>query len=162
VRQQPNLRGLRPRGAAGLQVRSSAFDHDDLIPNRYSREGNNISPDLQWSRIPSKASELLLLMEDPDAPHRTVLHWLVTGIDPRCTGVRLGGTPKGGKVWCNDFGGLGYGGPQRTVRPHRYFFRLLALAVPVRLPRHPSAADVHRAVRGLVLASGALVGRYEH
>jgi Raf kinase inhibitor-like YbhB/YbcL family protein len=143
-------------------VRSSAFDQDDLIPNRYSRAGKNISPDLRWSHIPSKASELLLLVEDPDALHRTVLHWLVTGIDPSCKGVGLGGTPKGGKVWCNDFGDLGYGGPQRTVRQHRYFFRLLALAVPVRLPRHPSAADVHRAVRGMVLASGALVGRYDH
>lgn len=162
MRQQAGLRGLHQRGLAGIQVRSSAFDHDALIPDRYSREGENISPDLQWSGVPSRASELLLFLEDPDASHRTVLLWLVTGIDPVCTEIEIGETPKGGKVWCNDFGDLGYVGPHPPPgEPHRYFFRLFALAAPARLPRHPSAADVHRSVRGMVLASGALVGRYQ-
>jgi Raf kinase inhibitor-like YbhB/YbcL family protein len=158
VRQQPVLRTHHERGTAGLQVRSHAFEHGDLIPDRYTRQGENVSPDLQWSRIPPSAAELLLLVEDPDASPRTALHWLVTGIDPLCTGIGVGETPKSGKVWCNDFGDLGYSGPQLTIRPHRYFFRLFALAGPARLPRHPVAADVHRAIRGVVLTSGALLG----
>jgi Raf kinase inhibitor-like YbhB/YbcL family protein len=147
---------------AGIQVRSSAFGYDELIPRRYSMDGENVSPDLEWSGVPAGAAELLLLCEDPDAPRRTFLHWLVTGIDPACTGVESGGTPESGKVWCNDFGELGYGGPQPPLgdQAHRYFFRVLALAEPVRLPRHPSAATVHLTIRGTQFVSGALVGRY--
>jgi len=148
---------------AGIQVRSSAFEYDELIPRRYTKDGDNVSPDLEWWGVPERAAELLLLCEDPDAPRRTALHWLVTGIDPACTGVESGGTPKTGRVWRNDFGGFGYSGPQPLIgdQAHRYFFRIFALAKPVRLQRHPSAATVHRTIRGTQLVSGALVGRYQ-
>jgi phosphatidylethanolamine-binding protein (PEBP) family uncharacterized protein len=101
-------------------------------------------------------------LEDPDDSRRIVLHWLVTGIHPACTGISAGETPRKGKVWCNDFGDVGYDGPQPSVgdASHRYFFRVFALARPARLPRHPSGADVHRAIRGTILASGALIGRH--
>jgi Raf kinase inhibitor-like YbhB/YbcL family protein len=148
---------------AGIQVRSSAFEYNDLIPHRYSMDGENVSPDLEWAGVPAGAAELLLLCEDPDAPRRTILHWLVTGIDPACAGVESGDTPKSGRVWCNDFGQFGYSGPQRPVgdQVHRYFFRVFALAEPVRLPRHPSAANVHLTIRRTELTSGALIGRYQ-
>jgi Raf kinase inhibitor-like YbhB/YbcL family protein len=148
---------------AGIHVRSSAFEYNDLIPHRHSRDGENVSPDLAWSGVPEGAAELLLLCEDPDGARRTLLHWLVTGIDPACTGVEAGATPKCGRVWCNDFGEFGYSGPQPPVgdQAHRYFFRVFALAEPLRLPRHPSAANVHRTIRGAELTSGALVGRYQ-
>jgi hypothetical protein len=148
---------------AGIQVRSSAFEYDELIPRRYRMDGENVSPDLEWSGVPDGAAELLLLCEDPDAPRRLLLHWLVTGIDPACTGVESGNAPKGGRVWRNDFGEFSYSGPRLWVgdRAHRYFFRVFALAKPVRLHRHPSATTVHLTIRGTELASGALVGRYQ-
>lgn len=148
---------------AGIHVRSSAFRYDDVIPHRYSMDEENVSPDLEWSGVPAGTAELLLLCEDPDAPRRTLLHWLVSGIDPACAGVESGDTPNSGRVWRNDFGEFGYSGPQPPVDdpPHRYFFRVFALAEPVRLPRHPSAASVHLAIRGAELTSGALVGRYQ-
>jgi Raf kinase inhibitor-like YbhB/YbcL family protein len=149
---------------AGIQVRSSAFEYGELMPRRHTKDGENVSPDLEWSGVPEWAAELLLLCEDPDAPRRTFLHWLVTGIDPACTGVEAGDTPKTGRVWRNDFGEFGYSGPQPLIgdRAHRYFFRVFALAKPVRLHRHPSAATVHRTIRGTQLVSGALVGRYRY
>jgi len=148
---------------AGIQVRSSAFEYNELIPRRYRMDGENVSPDLTWSGVADGAAELLLLCEDPDAPRRTFLHWLVTGIDPACTGIESGGRPDSGRVWRNDFGEFGYSGPQPPVgdQAHRYYFRVFALAEPVRLPRHPSAAAVHLTIRGTELASGALVGRYQ-
>jgi hypothetical protein len=148
---------------AGIQVRSSAFEYDELIPRRYTKDGENVSPDLEWSGIPEQTAELLLLCEDPDAPRRTFLHWLVTGIDPACTGVESGDTPKTGRVWRNDFGEFGYTGPQSLIgdQAHRYFFRVFALAKPVRLHRHPSAVTVHLTIRSAQLVSGALVGRYQ-
>jgi Raf kinase inhibitor-like YbhB/YbcL family protein len=162
IGQLPDLRRLPRSGWASIHIRSRALNQDDLIPSRYRRHGQNDSPDLHWSGVPSGTWELLLLVEDPDDPRRTVLHWLVTGIDPACTGVEAGETPKNGKVWCNDFGDVGYGGPQRPAgdASHLYFFRVFALARPARLPRHPRAADVHRAIRDTVLAGGVLVGRY--
>ena len=148
---------------AGIQVRSSAFEYNELIPRHYRMDGENVSPDLSWSGVPEAAAELLLLCEDPDAPRRTFLHWLVTGIDPACTEIESGGRPECGRVWRNDFGEFGYSGPQPPVgdQAHRYFFRVFALAEPVRLPRHPSAATVHLTIRGTELASGALLGRYQ-
>jgi Raf kinase inhibitor-like YbhB/YbcL family protein len=162
LRQLSDRRRFHPAGWAGIRLQTRGFDHADLIPSRSSRDGENISPDLRWFGVPSGTCELLLLLEDPDDSRRTLLHWLVTGIDPACTSVEAGQTPMNGKVWCNDFGDVGYGGPHPPVGdpPHRYFFRVFALARPARLPRHPSAADVHRAIRGTVLASGVLVGRY--
>lgn len=148
---------------AGIQVRSGAFEYGERIPRRYTKDGENVSPDLEWSGVPERAAELLLLCEDPDAPRRTLLHWLVTGLDPACTGVESGDIPKTGRVWRNDFGEFGYSGPQPLIgdQAHRYFFRVFALAKPVRLHRHPSAATVHRTIRGTQLVSGALVGRYQ-
>lgn len=140
---------------------SSAFAYNELIPRRYRMDGENVSPDLTWSGVPDAAAELLLLCDDPDAPHRTLLHWLVTGIDPACTEVAPGDRPMNGRIWRNDFGDFGYTGPQPVVgdREHRYFFRVFALAKPVRLPRHPSVATVLLTIRGTELACGALVGR---
>jgi Raf kinase inhibitor-like YbhB/YbcL family protein len=163
MQQTSDLRQFDRAGWAGLHIHSGAFDQDDLIPPRHSRDGENLSPDLRWFGVPSGACELLLLLEDPDDSRRILLHWLVTRIHPACSEVAAGEMPKNGKVWCNDFGDVGYGGPQPPMGdpPHRYFFRVFALARPARLPRHPSAADVHRAIRGTVLASGALVGRYQ-
>jgi len=81
---------------AGMELRSSAFSDHDLIPRRYARDGENLSPALQWAGVPDGTAELLLLCEDPDAPSGTFLHWLVAGIDPGATGVGEGETPPAG------------------------------------------------------------------
>lgn len=147
---------------AGIELRSSAFSDRDLIPRRYSRDGENVSPDLEWSGVPDSTAELVLLCEDPDAPSGTFLHWLVTGIDPASTGVEAGAVPKGATAWRNGFSEIGWSGPQPPVGdpPHRYMFHLFAVSEPVSLPAEPSAGDVHEAVRGLTLASGTVVGTF--
>jgi len=147
---------------AGIELRSSAFSDHDLIPRRYSRDGENVSPQLEWSGIPDGTAELVLLCEDPDAPTGTFLHWLVTGIDPASTGVQTGETPKGGTAWRNGFGDTGWGGPQPPIGdpPHRYLFHVFAVSEPVSLPAAPAAGDVHEAVRGVTLASGTIVGTF--
>lgn len=148
---------------AGIELRSSAFSDHDLIPRKYARDGQNVSPALRWSHVPAGTAELLLLCEDPDAPSGTFTHWLVTGIDPAAGGVDEGRTPPGGRPWSNGFGNRGWDGPQPPVGddPHRYVFRLYALAEPPRLPAEPGAEDVHRAVDDTALASGTTVGVYQ-
>ncbi|MFI7608259.1 YbhB/YbcL family Raf kinase inhibitor-like protein [Micromonospora sp. NPDC049366] len=147
---------------AGIMLRSVAFNDHDMLPDRFSRDGGNISPPLEWGEVPDEASELLLMVEDPDAGREAFLHWLVSGIQPEAGGIGEGAAPDGAREWPNSFGERGWGGPQppRGDDPHRYFFRLYALDRPLELPDAPQAADVRRAVKGHEFASGNMVARY--
>ncbi|WP_326597810.1 YbhB/YbcL family Raf kinase inhibitor-like protein [Streptomyces sp. NBC_01803] len=148
---------------AGINLRSSAFNDQAPIPDRYAKDGGNLSPPLDWSRPPPGTEELVLLCEDPDAPSGTFVHWLVTGIDPVGGGVRGGELPQGGIPHTNGFGGRGWDGPRPPVGDpaHRYFFRLYALPEHVELPERASAAEVHRRLDGRSLASGTLLGLHQ-
>jgi Raf kinase inhibitor-like YbhB/YbcL family protein len=148
---------------AGVELRSSAFNDHDLMPERLSKPGGNVSPPLRWSGIPDGTEELVLLCEDPDAPGgEPFLHWLVTGIDPKTAGVDEGQVPQGGQEWPNGFGTTGWGGPQppKGDNPHRYFFRLYALSQPFEVPPAPMAEQARRAAEQRELASGTLVGTF--
>jgi Raf kinase inhibitor-like YbhB/YbcL family protein len=148
---------------SGIQLRSPAFDDHAPIAKRYARDGENASPALEWSGVPAGAVELAVLCEDPDAPSGTFTHWVLAGIDPATTGVADNETPPGAVVGTNDFGELGYGGPQPPVSDdaHRYFFRVFAVSEPLGLAPGCSGDDLRRAIGGKELASGTLVGLYQ-
>ncbi|UYQ60236.1 YbhB/YbcL family Raf kinase inhibitor-like protein [Streptomyces peucetius] len=148
---------------AGIELKSAAFNDHALIPRRYAREGEDLSPPLSWSGVPDGTAELLLLCEDPDAPSGTFVHWLVTGIDPRDGTVDAGQVPTGGTARRNGYGEDRWGGPQPPVgdEAHRYFFRLYALPEPVDLSDGATAEEIHRAVDQQQLASGTVVGLYQ-
>ncbi|GAB3146502.1 YbhB/YbcL family Raf kinase inhibitor-like protein [Micromonospora sonneratiae] len=147
---------------AGIPIRSSAFNDHDLMPQRFSMDGGNISPPLEWSDVPESASELVLLVEDRDAGPTPFLHWLVTGIDPGTTGVAEGQTPAGGQEWINGFGSAGWGGPRPPINddPHRFFFRIFAVDQPLELPATPQVPDIRKAIAGHELTSGNMVGTF--
>jgi Raf kinase inhibitor-like YbhB/YbcL family protein len=144
-----------------IELRTSAFSDHDLIPARYSRDGDDVPPALEWSGVPDGTAELVLLCEDPDAPNGTWLHWLLTGIDPSTTSVS-DSVPAGATAWRNDYGDEGYGGPQPPVGDdaHRYFFRLYALSEPFDLPVGSALAEVKQALESRTLASGTVVGLF--
>lgn len=148
---------------AGIELLSAAFSDHTVIPRRYAKDGDNVSPPLTWSDIPDGTAELVLLCEDPDAPSGNFLHWLVTGIDPGSAGTEAGQTPLGGSPHTNGYRERGWGGPQPpTGDPaHRYFFHLYALPEPVSIPDGASADQVHDIVDNRQLASGTLVGLYQ-
>ncbi|WP_405594099.1 YbhB/YbcL family Raf kinase inhibitor-like protein [Streptomyces sp. NBC_01410] len=148
---------------AGIELKSAAFNDHAMIPRRYAKDDENISPPLTWSRVPDGTAELVLLCEDPDAPSGTFVHWLVTRIDPAAGGVDTGQTPPGGSARKNGYGEAGWGGPHPPAGDdaHRYFFRLYALPEPVTLPDNATADDVHRAVDEGQLASGTIVGMFQ-
>ncbi|WP_106538403.1 YbhB/YbcL family Raf kinase inhibitor-like protein [Haloactinopolyspora alba] len=147
----------------GIQLRSPDFDDHGTIPARHGRDGENVSPSLEWVGIPAETSELLLVCEDPDAPGGSFLHWLVTGIDPHVVGVPEHETPAGGRSWPNGFGDDGWGGPAPPPGddPHRYVFTVYALSAPADLPATPTVEDIYRAADAAMLERGTLVGLFQ-
>jgi hypothetical protein len=146
-----------------IELRSPDFSDGEPIPHRHSRDGENISPSLEWVSVPVEAAELLLLCEDPDAPRGTFLHWLVTDIDSHSAGVAERRIPEGGREWPNDFGETGWGGPAppHGDKPHRYVFRLYALSEHLEPGANPTAEDVHRAADPLAVGLGTLIGTFQ-
>lgn len=145
-----------------LTLTSPAFPDEGPMPDRFALDRGNISPPLVWTGVPEGSVELVLMCEDEDVVAQPFLHWLVTGIDPKSTGVEEGQVPPGGVEWPNDFGAIGWGGPQppQGDNPHRYFFRLYALDRSPQLPETPHVPDVRRAVGKRNLASGVLIGTF--
>jgi Raf kinase inhibitor-like YbhB/YbcL family protein len=141
-----------------MQLRSSAFNDNAMIAKRHAKDGGNEPPELEWSPAPEGTRELVLLVEDPDAPSGTFLHWLVTGIDPAATTLGDSGTQH-----TNGFGEQGYGGPQPPVGDdaHRYIFRLYALAEPFAAPDLGDADSLRAWLDEHALTTGTLIGLYE-
>jgi Raf kinase inhibitor-like YbhB/YbcL family protein len=142
-----------------MTVSSAAFAEGDAIPRRHTCDGEDVSPPLTFSDVPSGTQELALLVEDPDAPGGTFVHWVAWGIDPSGGALAEAAAPPG--VGRNGFGRPGYGGPCPPPGPaHRYIFTAFAVSQALDLRSGASADDLRRAIHGLVLAEGSLTGRY--
>lgn len=101
------------------------------------------------------------MVEDPDAPSGTLVHWVVWGLDPEQPSLDAGQVPAGATQGDTSFGGEGYGGPcPPPGDPHRYVFRLFALSEPLDLAAGRSAGDLRDALAGTVIAEGAFTGLY--
>jgi Raf kinase inhibitor-like YbhB/YbcL family protein len=144
-----------------IDLRSPAFSDSTLLPGRFARDADNISPPLEWGPVPDGTAEIVLLCEDRDTP-TTFVHWLVTGIDPGISAIEDGQEIPGATSWPNGFGERGYGGPQPPIGddPHRYYFRLFALGRPLEVADGASSDDVRSAVEDDHLAVGTLVGLF--
>jgi Raf kinase inhibitor-like YbhB/YbcL family protein len=149
-----------------MQLRSSAFPDGTTIPRRFTCDGTDLSPPLDWSDAPETTRSFVLLCDDPDAPAGTWRHWAAYDIPADRAALVEGAAQqgKGFKQAINDFQQPGYGGPcpPRGGGIHRYRFRLLALAVD-RLParREPSCQAVEREANKHLLAEAILIGTYQ-
>jgi len=140
------------------------FVEGDPIPRRFSCDGENTSPSLQWSGEPKATQSFALIMDDPDAPAGTWNHWLVWDISACVHSFAEGDAGSARKFGRNDFGKPAYGGPcpPRGKGAHRYFFRLFALDVPsLGLPPEIDRSLLDEALRGHVIAEAEYMGRYE-
>lgn len=149
-----------------MQLTSPAFKEGQVIPKRYTCEGEDVSPQLSWQGVPAGTKSLALIADDPDAPMGTWVHWVIFDISPGTTGLREGvsKTPavEGvGVQGVNDFRKVGYGGPcPPKGSSHRYFFKLYALDQQLGLPARASKSDVEKAMKGHILAQGQLMGTF--
>lgn len=144
-----------------MKIVSSAFEHNRRIPSKYTCDGENMSPPLSFLEVPKNTKSLVLIVDDPDAPSKTWVHWVVFNIDSATRDVSENSVPNGGVLGMTDFGKPGYGGPCPPSGKHRYFFKLYALDSVLNLPQSSDKNAVEEAMKGHILDSAELVGLYE-
>jgi len=148
-----------------IKITSPAFEDGGLIPAKYTCDGADISPPLQWGAVPEGTRSIALISDDPDAPVGTWVHWvlfnlpaeaaeLAENIPPEKT------LPNGASQGVSDFGRIGYGGPAPPSGTHRYFFKIYALDTQIDLAPGADKARLLKAMQGHILAQGQLIGKY--
>lgn len=157
-----------PEGGSAVQIQmsSAAFKEGGTIPVAYTCDGENVSPPLSWKGVPGGTQSLALIVDDPDAPAGTWVHWVVFNMAPTISALSEGASSSGGRdsfgtAGTNSFRKIGYGGPcPPRGKPHRYFFKLYALDEKLGLNAGAAKADVEKAMQGHILAQGQLMGTY--
>jgi Raf kinase inhibitor-like YbhB/YbcL family protein len=153
-----------------LTIQSPAFAPMGAIPRKYTCDGDNIAPPLQWFGAPGGTRSLALIVDDPDAPdpaapQRVFVHWVVYDLARTSGGLPEGATanalPAGAREGTNDWSRTGYGGPCPPKGRHRYFFRVYALSTLLGDLRAPTKAALEAAMADHALATAELVGTYE-
>lgn len=155
----PDARGEEV-GTDKLRIASPAFPENGLIPSKFTCDGADVSPPLSVVGIPEKTRTLALIVDDPDAPAGTWVHWVVWNIPPGTREIPENSVPEGAIQGTNDFGKQKYGGPCPPSGTHRYFFKLYALDAPLALKPGASKGQVEEAMEGHVLARAERVGVY--
>lgn len=148
-----------------MKIESSAFKEGALIPQKFTCDGQDLSPALRFTDVPGNAKSLALVVDDPDVPpavraDRNWDHWVVWNIPPATPDVGEAGDPKGTQGR-NSWGKNAYGGPCPPDREHRYFFKLYALDTMLELPVTAGKPELLAAMKGHILEQAQLMGRYD-
>lgn len=141
----------------GLKVTSPVFGHSEMIPSKYTCDGENVNPPINIESIPEGTISLVLIMDDPDAPMGNWDHWIVWNIEPTDS-IAENSVP--GTEGLNDFQKYAYGGPCPPSGTHRYFFKVYALDTKLDLSSESRKGIVESAMEGHILVKGELIGLY--
>jgi Raf kinase inhibitor-like YbhB/YbcL family protein len=162
----PALLALAPAKEARMELRIPAFPNGGAIPRAHTADGADRSPALQWGEPPAGTAAFALVVDDPDAPMGTWVHWVLYDLPGTARSLaedqpRTADLPGGAHQGMNSWGRLGWNGPSPPPgKPHRYGFRLYALSAPLGLPPGATRAQVDAAMKGKVLAEGGWMGTY--
>jgi len=157
----------QPPKVMNLSITSTAFSDGQPIPRKYTCQGSDLSPPLAWTNIPAITKSFALIMDDPDAPVGTWVHWVLYDLPPAAAGLpedvaKTQVLANGAKQGLNTWPRLGYGGPcPPPGKPHRYLFKIYALDTMLDLKPGATKKDVEAAMKGHVLAEGQLMGTYQ-
>lgn len=148
-----------------LVLKSPAFENGREIPVKYTCQGEDLSPPLEWSGEVSGVKEWAITCEDPDAPMGTWIHWVLYGIPAEVHRLEEG-VPKRavipqGRHGKNSWGRADWGGPCPPSGRHRYFFTLYALKEPLGLPAGASWEEFQKALKGRILEKAQWMGTYQ-
>lgn len=141
-----------------MKISSPEFKHNGMIPKKFTCDGDDVNPAIEIEDVPQAAKSLALIMDDPDAPMGTFVHWVMFNI-PVTT--RVGENSAPGKQGVNDFRKKGYGGPCPPSGTHRYFFKLYALDQELDLEEGIRKADLEAAMKDHILEQAELIGLYK-
>jgi len=148
-----------------ITIKSSAFKEGELIPKKYTCDGENVSPPLEWSGFPEGTKSFTIICDDPDAPMGIWVHWVMYNIPPSINNLKENisfekvledGTIQGK----NDFGKIGYGGPCPPNGIHRYYFKIYALNELLTLAPGSAKGELLHSMEEHILSDGSLMGKY--
>lgn len=143
-----------------LELKSDAFANGQSIPAKYSCTGKNISPALTWSNAPAGTQSFALIVDDPDAPMGTWVHWVLYNIPSSTTSLPESTNADGISVGKNSSNHMSYDGPCPPSGTHRYFFKLYALDSTLSLSPGATKEQVLNTMKGHILAQGELMGTF--
>ena len=148
-----------------MKITSSAFEHEGMIPAKFSCKGQDISPPLKWEEVPEGTKSFVLVCDDPDAPMGTWDHWLLFNIPASVTELAEGipdqpELTNGARHGSNSWGRNDYGGPCPPSGTHRYFFKLYALDTLLDLRLGAGKKEILRTIEDHTLAKAELMGKF--
>ncbi len=149
-----------PNPQENMKIASSVFEAYQLIPPKYTCDGEDINPPLTIEGIPAKAKSLALIVDDPDSPSENWVHWLVWNIDPQTKEIKENSVPLNAVLGINDFNKLEYGGPCPGSGTHRYSFRIYALDNVLNLEQRAGKSALEKAMAGHIIGQAELIGEY--
>lgn len=151
----------------GLEIKTDAFENGGYIPDRYTCDAQDFSPFLSWSDIPEGTETFALICDDPDAPFKVWVHWVLFNIPKEVRELKENITEEelvalGIISGTNDFGRNIYQGPcPPSGKPHRYFFKLYALDTKLSLGKEATKKEVVEAMQGHIISEAKIVGFYQ-
>ena len=156
--------GLKFLKVKNMKIESTSFENNSAIPAKYTCDGKDINPELRIIDVPDGTQELVLIVDDPDAPGGIWTHWTVWGISPDIDVIKEGVLPDGAVEGVTSFGTIGYGGPcpPEGTGVHRYFFRLYALNKKIDLPAASTTEELKEKIEGSIIEEADIIGLYTH
>lgn len=151
-----------------FHLRTTAFQDGGSIPKEFTCDGPDVSPALEWAESPAGTKSFALILDDPDAPSGTWVHWVLYDLPGEARKLdedvaKDRQLPDGARQGRNDFGKIGYNGPcPPRGNPHRYFFKLYALDRMIKIKAGASKAQLERAMKGHILGEAEFVGQFQH
>ncbi len=153
---------LLMRSAFAMQITSQAFNNNELIPVKYTCDGENFSPPLKWQEVPENTKSFALIIDDPDAPAGIWTHWILYNIpvDTRSLAENMTPLPTGSKTGLNSWSKKEYGGPCPPSGRHHYHIKLYALDIMIPHEEDLDRVKLQQVIQSHILAEAEIVGLY--
>ena len=149
-----------------INLTSSSFKNGELIPSKYTCDGKNISPSLSWDKPSDEIKRFSIIVEDPDSPGGTFVHWIVYNIPSNIKNLPeditpIKNIPDEVLLGTNSYGHIGYSGPCPPSGTHRYIFKIYGLSNAVHLEAGAEKGELMRAMQKYIITEGELMGKYK-
>jgi Raf kinase inhibitor-like YbhB/YbcL family protein len=144
-----------------MKLQSSDFENRQAIPMAFTCDGDGDRPELEISEVPESTKSLVLIVDDPDAPGGSFIHWLVWNIEPKNQIIKRNSVPDGIIIGCSQMGKSEYIAPCPPIGTHVYLFKLYALDILLPLDPALNKKTIRKMMEGHIIERTILRGFYE-